>query len=293
MVTGRPLVSVVVPSYQRAALLEETLRSALRQSYDRLEVLVEDDGSTDGSEAVAARLGDPRVRYAWAPNVGSPARVRNRAIRRAQGEVVAFLDSDDVWEPQKLSRQLEVLLGDRSLAAVSCNASWIPPRGRLLLAAREDLRPSFVELLATNVIVSSGAIVWREALEAVGLFDEDLEDTEDYDLWLRILRHRERAVQVLHEPLLRYRASPDAVSPKGRRELEQIRRIFAKHLDFSPDAVREALAVRDVTLRRGELQDALRAGTLRLGEWLRAPEVPLRRRLRLAAKAVLLGRART
>ncbi len=292
-VSGRPLVTVVVPTYQRAAVLEQALRSALAQTYDRIEVLVEDDGSTDGTEAMVAKLADPRVRYAWAPNVGRPAHVRNRAIRNGRGELVAFLDSDDLWEREKLARQLDVLLASPELAGVSCNASWLPPRDRPLLPTKEDLRPSFVELLASNVIVNSGAVVRREILDEVGLFDDELEDTEDYDLWLRILRRRDRSIRVLHAPLVQYRASPDALSPKGRRELERMRWVFAKHLDFRPDEVREAIAVRERNLRRGELQDGLCAGTLPLGEWLRAPEVPLRRRLRLAAKAVLLGRGRT
>jgi glycosyltransferase involved in cell wall biosynthesis len=288
-----PLVSVVVPTYQRAATLEEALRSALTQTYERIEVLVEDDGSTDGSGEMVAKLGDPRVRYAWAANLGRPAAVRNRAIRRAQGPLVAFLDSDDVWEPEKLARQLEVLRAGPDLAAVSCNASWLPPRSHPMFRMKEDRQPSFEELLVHNVIVNSGAVVRREVLDEIGLFDEALPDLEDYDLWLRILRRRDRSIRVLRASLVRYRVSPDALSPKGPRELDRIRPMLEKHLDFRPEQVREALAARAQIARRAELQEALRAGTLRLGEWLLAPEVPLRRRLRLAAKALLLGRART
>lgn len=290
--SGQPLVSVVVPTYQRAPLLDEALRSALSQTYGRIEVLVEDDGSTDGSEAVVARLGDPRVRYAWAPNVGRPGPVRNRALRKARGDLVAFLDSDDVWEREKLEREVEVLLGEPDLLAVSCNASWIPPRDRLVLRTRSDLVPTFDDLLDLNVVLCSGSVVRREALEAAGPFDETLRSIEDYDLWLRILRHRDSSIRILAAPLLRYRASPDAISPLGRRELDVMRVVFAKHEDFRPDAVRAALARRERSVRRGELRDGLRAGTLPLGEWLRAPELPLRRRLRLAAKAILLGRGR-
>jgi glycosyltransferase involved in cell wall biosynthesis len=288
----RPLVSVIVPTYQRAGVLEEALRSAVAQTYDRIEVLVEDDGSTDGSEAVVARIGDPRVRYAWEPNAGCPAPARNRGIRKARGELIAFLDSDDVWKSELLARQVEALQRAPELHAVACNAHWLPARDRLLLRIKEDAFPSFDEMLLRSIVMCTGAVVRREALDAVGPFDEDPAVIEDYDLFLRVLRHRDRSIRVLCAPLFHRRVSADAISVHGRRELARIRLSLAKHEDFRPDAVRAALARRERDVRGGELRQELRAGTLPVSEWLRAPEVPLRRRLRLAAKAVLLGRAR-
>lgn len=289
-----PLVSVVIPTYQRAELLDEAVRSVLAQTHRELEVLVEDDGSTDGSGERLARLDDPRISYRCAPNVGRPGPVRNRGIARAGGPLVAFLDSDDVWEPAKLERQVAALEAHPELVAVSCDASWLPRRGKTVLQLGADLRPSFAELLAENVVLTSGALVRREALVAVGAFDEDPSvQVEDFDLWLRLLRARDRSILVLREPLFRYRASADGYQPHGRRELEAIRRVAEKHVDFRPELVREVLATRERNLRQGELREALRDGTLRIREWLRAPEVPLRRRLRYAAKAVLFGRRST
>jgi GT2 family glycosyltransferase len=294
-VDPRPLVSVVVPTYQRVALLEEALRSALAQTYERLELLVEDDGSTDGSERMVASLGDPRLSYAWAPNTGYPAPVRNRAIRRAKGALVAFLDSDDVWEPHKLARQVPRLLADPTLLAVSSRASAIPPSHRRLTLV-PDKRPTFHEALsAGGGILNSGTVVRREVFDAVGLLDEDraLRAVEDLDLWLRILRHRDRSILVLAERLFRYRTSDDSISPaaeEARQEL--VRRVLAKHVDAAPEIVRAALAHRDLLRRRAELLEAYRAGRLPVLEWLRAAEVPLRRRVRVAARAALLGRAK-
>lgn len=289
-----PLVSVVVPTFQRAALLAETLRSALAQTHARIEVLVEDDGSTDGSDAVVAGIGDARLRYGWQPNRGYPAPARNRGIARARGELIAFLDSDDLWDREKLAVEIDAFGREPDLLVVSCDARWLPPRQGPLLRLEADVRPSFDELLAANVVLNSGAVVRREVFEAVGLLDEapDLAAVEDYDLWLRVLRHRDRSIRVLRTPLFHYRASADAVSVGGRRELERIRRALAKHEDFRPDAVRDALARRERRVRRGELQAGLRAGTVSLPDWLRAAEVPLRRRLRMAARALLLGRRR-
>jgi hypothetical protein len=158
-----------------------------------------------------------------------------------------------------------------------------------------DLRPTFQELLRDNVVSTSGTVVRRATFDAIGLFDEDpdLRAVEDFDLWLRLLRHRDRSILVLREPLFSYRLSENSISRADpRRDLELRKRVFSKHLDFAGGAIR-ALVLRDETsVRRGELQVALRDGKLALGAWLRAPEVPLRRRLRLAAKAILLGRAR-
>lgn len=288
-----PLVTIVVPTYQRGAVLEEALRSALAQTYERIEVLVEDDGSRDGTEAIVAGLRDERVRYAWAPNVGRPAPVRNRAIRRARGELLAFLDSDDVWEREKLHRQVEALAAEPELLGVTCNAHYLPARNRPVLRLSHDVRPSFEENLVDNRILNSGVVVRREVFDQVGLLDEspELRAVEDYDLWLRILLHRDRSILVLAAPLFRYRCdAADAISVYGAQELERIRRVFARLEPERPQAVRAALRARELRVRRGALRDGLRNGTLSMAEWLRAVEVPLRRRIRLAAKAVIFGR---
>jgi glycosyltransferase involved in cell wall biosynthesis len=291
----RPLVSVVIPTYQRRAVLEEAIRSVLAQTYERFEVLVEDDGSTDGTAEMVAGLGDPRVRYAWAPNKGYPAPVRNAAVRRAKGELVAFLDSDDVWLPEKLEKQVTALLRDASLLGVSCRSDTLPPTARKVTLVADD-RPSFAEVLRHGGgILNSGTVLRREILDAVGLLDEDraVRAVEDFDLWLRVLARRDRSILVLADRLFLYRQSEDAITSRDERvHLERVARVIRKHEATRPDLVREALAHRELLLRRGELLRGLRDGSLPLGRWLTAPEVPLRRRLRLAAKSLFLGRSR-
>src|SRR5215212_11526906 len=102
-----PLVSVVIPTYNRRRLVVEAVESALAQTYRPLEILVVDDGSTDGTEAELHRFGSA-VRYLKQPNQGAAA-ARNRGIRAATGELVAFLDSDDLWAPAKIEKQVALM----------------------------------------------------------------------------------------------------------------------------------------------------------------------------------------
>src|SRR5689334_2783621 len=104
-----PLVSVVIPTYNRLAFLREAVDSVLAQTFRDWELIIADDGSTDGTPEAMARLADPRVRVISLEHSGNPGRVRNAAIALARGRYVAFLDSDDWWEREKLSLQVEAL----------------------------------------------------------------------------------------------------------------------------------------------------------------------------------------
>ncbi len=284
-----PLVSVVIPTFNRAALLSEALRSALAQTHRRLEALVVDDGSTDDTAATVRGLGDPRVSYTWQPNAGWPAPARNRALRAARGEFVAFLDDDDLWEPVLLERSLAAFAAHPDVLVVSHNGQWLPRGERPVYRMRRDLQPSFDELLLENYVLNSGAVIRRELLDAVGFLDTTPGMTEDYDYWLRALRYRDRCILVLREPLVHYRRHTTNISARGWAELKRIEAVFAKHSDR--EVVGRALATRRLRVRRAELLDRFRAGEMPVSEWLRQREVPLRRRLRIAARS-LFGRSR-
>lgn len=105
-----PLVSVIIPTYNRAHTLPASIDSVLCQTYDNLEVIVVDDGSTDGTEIFVRGLADSRVRYIKNSGNHGPAAARNLGVRRAEGEYVAFQDSDDEWRPDKLEKQMPLLL---------------------------------------------------------------------------------------------------------------------------------------------------------------------------------------
>ncbi|WP_435552238.1 glycosyltransferase family 2 protein [Natrinema sp. CGMCC1.2065] len=197
-------VSVIIPTYNRAATLPRAIDSALAQTIDDLEVVVVDDGSTDDTESVLAEYEDPRVRpVIHATNRGANV-ARNTGLDHARGEYVAFLDSDDEWQPAKLERQLAAL-EDRSSDWVGayCGTAYdlSGASGRLRsvaasVLARSDDEPTkeggeelIGEILADNVQPGAGStlLVRTEVAREVGGFDEDLDRFQDPEFCLRVL----------------------------------------------------------------------------------------------------------
>ena len=191
-------ISVVIPVYNRRDVVADAVRSALAQTLPPLEVLVVDDGSTDGSADVAAGFGEP-IRVLRTPNRG-PSAARNTGIRESKGEAVAFLDSDDVWRPYCLQRLAEAMLaenadmafGDAEIEVCGKTASGSLLRQRkvsdVLSPGPSRVPDCFGMLLVENFICSSAVVARRQALISAGLFDESLRSVEDRDLWLRMAR---------------------------------------------------------------------------------------------------------
>ena len=184
-------VSVIISTYNRAKLLGEAIDSVLSQSFQDVEIIVVDDGSTDDTRQQLEAFGE-RVQYLRLDHSGRPGYVRNRGIARARGEMLAFLDDDDFWYPTKLARQVELLDFKRELGLVYCDAVLLERDGSLsapVLATRHKRGERlFDELLAGCIIASDSVLLRRSLLDHVGLFDEALATSEDYDLWLRVAR---------------------------------------------------------------------------------------------------------
>ena len=224
-----PLVSVVIPTYDGAHYLEQTIGSVRAQTYPHLEVLVVDDGSTDGTpaNAVAGHAADPRVRLLRQPNAGTAA-ARNFGVAHARGEFVALLDHDDLWEPRKLERQLPLFAGDPSIGAVIAGIEFFRT------ATGENTADYFPgreldvhDLLAHRVLPIQTVVFRRDALAAVGPFDVDLRGTDDWDLGIR-LAARFRIVG-LPETLARVRLHPGQQGSDAPRMFRQAMRVLRKH----------------------------------------------------------------
>ncbi|TXI84648.1 MAG: glycosyltransferase, partial [Cupriavidus sp.] len=187
--TTVPKVSVIIPTFNRAHVLGRAIDSVLGQTYADLELIVVDDGSSDGTAGLMKSFGDPRLRYVQqAKNQGVSA-ARNRGIAEARGEWLAFLDSDDLWLAQKLERQFAALQGVDCVASYCCllridgeNQKRIPYRSD---AVNAGARP-WPSLLMDGLWFSQTWLVPKRVVLAAGLFDEGMSIWEDWDLFLRI-----------------------------------------------------------------------------------------------------------
>jgi glycosyltransferase involved in cell wall biosynthesis len=203
-----PVVSIVLPTFNRLGYLREAIASVFAQSFQQWELLIADDGSDDETLAyLRALTRDPRIKLLQLTHSGNPPRVRNAALSHAQGRYVAFIDSDDIWLAEKLQHQMRALRAaapGRRWSYTSftlVDASRIPlagagQRGRQVMAGR-ILEP----LLRMEVlIVQSSVVASRELLEEAGGYDESFPICGDYDLWLRLARRAE--ADLICEPLV-------------------------------------------------------------------------------------------
>ena len=185
-----PAVSVIIISYKGEQFLPKSIGSVLAQTFTDFELVIVEDGSRDAAESIVASFNDPRARYVWRPNGGTSA-ARNTGIRETTAPLVAFLDSDDWWDPRKLAAQVEAL-ADHPDAGVVYTAAMMVTEGTTTMsldpaAVQGDALPS---LLTRNSIAGSASsvMVRRQVLEQVGGFDETVKFAEDWECWLRLAK---------------------------------------------------------------------------------------------------------
>ncbi len=189
--TSTPAVSVIIPCYQAAGHIRESLESALAQSFGNFEVIVINDGSPD-TEALEQALEpyQPRITYLKQSN-GGPSAARNLGIRHARGQFLAFLDSDDIWMSEYLAVQMKLVEAEPSLDVVFCDAAYFGDPGfedKTFMQVCPSTGPvSFASLLVeTTQLATSGTIAQRSRVLEAGWFDENFRCAEDHDLWLRM-----------------------------------------------------------------------------------------------------------
>lgn len=208
-----PFVSVVIPAYNRAHTITRAITSVLTQDYDRFEIIVVDDGSSDSTCAMVEAMDDPRLRVVTQSNSGVAA-ARNRGIAEARGEFIAFLDSDDEWLPGKLAAQVDCFQrGSPRLGLVYTGFESVADDGARRVHEAQHRGWIYRDLLARNVVTGCGSTTMfrRAALELVGGFDPALPANEDYDLVLRIARFFE--VDCVAAPGARYHDAADTAGP--------------------------------------------------------------------------------
>ena len=250
--SSRPRVSVIIPCFNRSAQLREAVESVLAQTYQDFEILIIDDGSTDDTRVSLENRfrGNPKIRYFY-KNHGGPGPARNLGLGHAVGEYVAFLDSDDLWLPEKLENQIRQLEEDPE-AAMSFTDAFVRDAspGRKTRFRSHGFRgdTTVKAIVESNFPLCTPAVmVRRRIFDEIGTFDETLACAQDWDLWIRVLtRHR---AAYLERPGLVIRTGDDSIS--RTRVLEKWRcwlRVWEKHKDLllrsgcTPRSVRGKLA---------------------------------------------------
>ncbi len=187
---NNPLVSVVIPTYNRAELLPRAIKSVLSQTFKDFELIIVDDGSTDDTKEVVKKFQekDKRIKYIWQKNSGGPASPLNNGIKNSLGEYISFLEDDDEWLPKKTEEQLSLFQKSKMIGLVGCNA-MVTKNNKLLYIYKtpSDCKNYLKELLESNIICSTGSVLIKKSvLEEVGLFDEKLSNAQDLEMWIRV-----------------------------------------------------------------------------------------------------------
>lgn len=209
-------VTIIIPTYNRAAVLEDSIQSVLNQTYTEYELLIIDDGSTDNTETVISRIHDNRLRYIKMPENRGVAAARNEGIRQAKYSYIAFQDSDDYWKKEKLEKQMAYLAGKPEIALLYCPYECRKADGSIINVPDSNIPLSekqgniYKYMLRRNTIGTPGVLLRRECLDKTGLFCEDLTCLEDWELFLRISKYYEIGFQ--DEPLIKVNLSTDGVS---------------------------------------------------------------------------------
>lgn len=227
-----PIVSVIIPTYNRSHLVTRAIRSVLHQTYQNLEVIVVDDASTDNTSDVVGTLGDERIKYIrHSGNKGASA-ARNTGIEAAGGELIGFLDSDDEWLPEKLQRQVD------KFDSTSANVGLVyggyiiidDETKQRIKQEKPKLRGCvFQELLKEDFVGSPTPLVKRECFQKVGVFDEDLRFGEDWDMWFRISQHYE--FDFVSEMVATFYLSQHQITRDSTGFIQDILKFGVKHQD--------------------------------------------------------------
>jgi glycosyltransferase involved in cell wall biosynthesis len=252
-----PIVSVVIPAYNVAPFIRETLHSVFAQTFAGYEIIIVNDGSPDTEDLERAL--EPylnRIVYVKQENRGAGA-ARNAGIMAARGEFIAFLDADDLWLPDYLSEQLAFIQGG-TYDLVYADALLFgesPLAGRTFMQiAPSNGEVTFQSLISGRCnVITSGVVARRSLILEVGLFDEQLRNSQDFELWVRLVRHGARA-NYQRKVLLRYRYHENSLSGDALNQIKRELRVLGKiesSYDLTPverEEVAKAIAAIETNL---------------------------------------------
>jgi glycosyltransferase involved in cell wall biosynthesis len=235
MFHNTPKVSIVLPSYNRAHLIDRAITSLLRQTYKDFEIIVIDDNSCDNTFEVVAKINDSRIKYFRNDVNLGPSGSRNKGMQAAKGEYIAFQDSDDEWALNKLEVMLSVFESAKKKPGMVFSSVY-----QILSDGKKTKYPTgninmesasiYSSILFNNFVATPAAIITRDCFEKTGLFDTDLKCFEDYDFFIRVAKNYE--VIHLAEPLVVQHQSIGGVNtPQYLIRAEMLKIIIEKHYE--------------------------------------------------------------
>ena len=232
----KPLVSVVIATYNSGVYLREAVESVLRQTVSDIELLVIDDGSTDGTRELIGQIHDERLTYVWQANAGQTA-AKNHGVAKARGAFIGFCDGDDYWYANKLELQLPLFERSPAVGVVYSAAEEIDQHGnslgRTMVAPyRGVVTP---QLFLRNFVPFGTAVIRRECIERIGAFDSSLRMGIDWDLWLRASAHYE--FDFVAQATYAYRIWSGQMSKNWRGRYSSAFRIMEKFVTEHPEAI--------------------------------------------------------
>jgi glycosyltransferase involved in cell wall biosynthesis len=223
-----PIVSVIIPAYNQGSYLKECIDSVLDQTFQNLEAIIVDDGSTDNTRFVATQYSDSRVRYIYQSNKGLSG-ARNTGIKNANGSYITYLDSDDLFLPQKIELLLEKLESNRELGFVAGQAVLIDETGKKIGEVFDASPPKNpIEFLFGNPLHVGSILIKTEWQNRVGFFDENLRSYEDWDMWLRLAKAGCKMGWVA-KPVSLYRFHSNQMTRDGTQMTEASFSVLNKH----------------------------------------------------------------
>jgi glycosyltransferase involved in cell wall biosynthesis len=304
-------VSVIIPVYNVEAYIAETLDSVLAQTYSNLEIIIVDDESPDRSIDICRRYSDPRIQIVQQKNRGL-AGARNTGIRHATGEYIALLDSDDLWLPDKIQKQVTHLESCPQVGVSFCRSAFIDersqPLGTYQMPRLRDITAPY--LMCRNPIGNGSApMIRREVFDAIAYesdrygvletfyFDDNFRQSEDIECWIRIVIQTGWQIEGISDAMTLYRVNAGGLSANILKQLESWEQVIAKTRTYAPDVVAQwenrarayqlrYLARRAVRLKDGVMAVKLTHRALRTN-WQILWEEPQRTLITIAAAYLL------
>ena len=229
-----PKVSIIMPAYNSAETISEAVLSILSQTFTHWELLIINDGSSDNTLEIANGFTDERISVLSHDNCGV-AKTRNCGIKAATGELIAFLDADDLWLPEKLQAQVTCFAaGNENLGLVHHNYIEFGDFGERLPGCLKHCKGLALagnvwqDLMIVNFIGTLSVMATKTAIEQAGGFDESLNGPEDWDLWLKIAKDNE--IEYFPQPMALYRQHEGGISKDYRPYAAQLYRVLERHL---------------------------------------------------------------